>query len=229
MKRFPTAPVEGYDDDAAAVGLWEEHGDGVTPNSNRLLPKRVFVAGTVRSTRGNYIAVSRYDGKTGVATMVYRVFRELNTPLPPQNAVDLRHWAKGALWNRDQGLFDDRAVAARTIRAVDDFMPTGTSFLIYVAAKTKSATGFGYATLKYDGAAQGNPDFYKPLSWLPNSLPIYFGPGPGNHEPAGLAVEYSPGVPNVTAARRIWTTGTSLGGLSGTDWATQFINETMPE
>lgn len=168
-------------------------------------------------------ATSRVNGRTGVASMAYKVFTQ-----DPQDPTSQRHWVKGALWNGTSSLFDDQPTAIRCIKATDTNMPSGTGFNAYISAKTRDFGGFGYVTLKYDGAAQTNPAAYKELSWSPSALPYYFSPGAGDSIPAQLAVEYSPGVSDYTQTRRVWTTGTSRGVSSGDDWATQFIVEQLP-
>jgi hypothetical protein len=156
-------------------------------------------------------------GTTGVASIVYSV---AGTPL----------WTKGALWNRDPligGTGDDEGVAVRCIRALDTGLD-GSLFNAYVAVKSHNGTptGWDYAMLKYDGRQFPG---VKDIAWDHLRVPLYTGPGTANpnNTPSGIAVEYNPGITDSQGSRRIWITGTSNGGATADDWATQFVVERL--
>jgi hypothetical protein len=157
-------------------------------------------------------ATNLQDGTTGVASMMY-------------DASGGRQWTNGALWNRDPvNPGDDEGVAIRCIRATDNSLVG--FFNAYIVAKSATATGWDYATIKYDGGSWPSTTF-KPPGWTSN-IPFYNGPGNANDVPVGIAVEYRPLLQNSGDSRGIWITGTSNGGASADDWATQFIIEQIP-
>jgi hypothetical protein len=153
-------------------------------------------------------------GTTGVASMVY-------------DAAGTRVWPYGGLWNRrtlDGGTGDDEGITVRCIRALDTGFDPNSPFLAYIAVASATASGWDYATLKYDGFAPlaGGT---KELGWDLTRIPFYNGPANANDLPSGIAVEYNPGIMTLLDSRRIWITGTSNGGASSDDWATQFVVE----
>ncbi len=70
VMRFPGIPPAGLADSAAAIGLWQEKGDGVSFPTDRLKAHRVFVAGRMRTPTGSFISVARYNPEGGPADAV---------------------------------------------------------------------------------------------------------------------------------------------------------------
>jgi hypothetical protein len=176
------------------------YGDSVAADLDVVFYSSEYFAITGRNT-------SRVDGHTRVATMVYHV------------SDGMRPWFYGTRWpvGTSEPANYDAGVAIRCIKATD-VNSGGSGFNVYVGVKSLGPNGRDYRTLKYFSSANGG---FQPIAWTQN-LPLYNGASNGDDIPFGIAAESHPGITFTGESRRIWTTGTSWGGFSANDWATQF-------
>lgn len=136
-------------------------------------------------------------------------------------------WDYGARWGRPGGGNLDAGVSVRIIEAPNEGnQPLAEQAInVYVAVASLSTGGhFDYNALKYfntipPAQQNKNPD------WLPDWLPYYNNPLTNGHDvPVKLFAELQPAV-TFTQFRKLIVTGTTQGGTSLDDWATQFVSE----
>jgi hypothetical protein len=174
---------------------------------------------------GDYVvitgsATSLVNGRTGVATMVYGLY----DGQPLWNDV-------GAMWEYNGAASVDVPISVRCIQADDPGDDNGYGgFNAYVTAKTFRNGAFDYITLKYRGKPLPiqQVNHYKFQSWTQN-FPFFNGSGNGDDIPARVTAEsiWTPMAhpPDTSLTRRIWVAGTTFGGATANDCATQFIVE----
>ncbi|MBL9030583.1 MAG: hypothetical protein JNM80_02610 [Phycisphaerae bacterium] len=135
-----------------------------------------------------------------------------------------RIWDIGAIWDRQDGSGDDRGVRLQFIEASNEIANSACN--LYVTGRsTKAGVGADYVYLKYDAIGTGAN---KGTAWTFAQTPFYNNATVnGNDIPIRLFAQHSQAL-GQGQSRFLIHTGTSAGGSSADDWATQFIIETRP-
>ncbi|MFN0133348.1 MAG: hypothetical protein ACKVW3_12580 [Phycisphaerales bacterium] len=168
------------------------------------------------------LGVRSFVAITGTRQIAGTSQRAIATHLYDSNLNPWWQNVAGTVWFRSGGTSNDRGLRVQIVQGQGETNGNSEANIFVTGRSASSTTAIDYVLLKYD-----SDKFATSVVPVWTSIPFYNNSSiNGDDIAARFVAEWCAPLVNPNESRRIFVTGTSAGGTSGNDWATQFVVET---